>query len=258
MSGMGEYDRTMKSLVDSNPEAIIRFVLDQLYKQRKRKPLEIQIKRVVQLNTEFPKEELEGDGLFLVEGPHEPLYLIEVEFQSTAQAHMPVRLLEYLAGAKKKHWKAYEHLPVLATVIWLFDEEEKLPNSPMAWLGIDRDAEVIFHYLSIPLRSLSRQDVLALGEPTLWPLALLTKEPVDRRIVERMFSEWLEKKLYTILPIGQVVASWRLRGEDLDWLKKEYQTMLDFFKDAPAYRWMEESAYESAKHRLDQEYQRKM
>jgi stress-induced morphogen len=59
--------------------------------------------------------------------------------------------------------------------------------------------------------------------------------------IEEMFTDLLEQKLYRTLPIGQVIASWFLRGDDLIWLYKEYQKMFDLFQDSPALQWMEES-----------------
>jgi hypothetical protein len=51
-------------------------------------------------------------------------------------------------------------------------------------------------------------------------------------------------KLYDLLPIGQTIAGWLFQEIDLEWLKKEYYKMLDFFKDSPAYAWMTEEALE--------------
>ena len=35
---------------------------------------------------------------------------------------------------------------------------------------------------------------------------------------------------------------WLRQGVDLEWLKKEYRKMLEFFKESPAYHWMTEDA----------------
>jgi hypothetical protein len=64
---MGEYDHTVKMLVDKNPEAIARFVLGQWQKQHETAPQEKSITAVTQLSIEFPQEILEGDHLLLVE-----------------------------------------------------------------------------------------------------------------------------------------------------------------------------------------------
>jgi hypothetical protein len=79
---MGDYDREMKLLVDSDPKAIARFVLREWRKQGQEDIPEEKIEKVIQLNGEFEGEKLKGDGLLLVHGPEGPLYLIEIEFQS--------------------------------------------------------------------------------------------------------------------------------------------------------------------------------
>ena len=83
-----------------------------------------------------------------------------------------------------------------------------------------------------------------LQQPCLWPLALLTKGKVDRILIETMFAELLEQKLYNMLPIGHTIAAWCLRDDDLSWLHQEYQKMFEIFKDSPALQWMEDSVRE--------------
>jgi hypothetical protein len=240
------YDRTMKSLVDSNPEAIARFVLHEWRKRGRVEQAERKISKVVQLSAEFPDEELEGDGVFVVKGPEGgAMYLLEIEFQSDLHSYMPLRCLEYLIKAMRKHWKAYGDLPVLAAVIYLRDMD-KTPDSLKSWPAPYGLTSIVFHYLSISLKEMSREDLLALGEPALWPLALMTKEGVDRSIVKTMFAALLEQKLYKSLPIGYTIAGWFLQGEDLEWLHKEYRNMFNFFKDSPALQWMQEDALQMA------------
>jgi hypothetical protein len=226
--------------VDTNPEAMARFVLQQWQKQAGAVVPEARIATVTQLNTEFQSEELDGDNVLLLEGPEGPLYLIEVEFQSTLHPFMPLRSLEYCARAKKKHWKTYGDLPILAAVIYLFDDKN-MPVPPLQWTGPNGQTTLLFYYLSIQMKELPRRDLLALGEPALWPLVLLTEGQVDRILVEEMFRDLLDHQCYQTLPIGHVVAAWLLRGEDLDWLNKEYQKMYELFEDSPAIQWIEES-----------------
>lgn len=163
---MGKYDRTMKLLVDTNPEAMARFVLQQWQKQAGTIMPEASITTVTQLNTEFQSEELDGDSVLLLEGPAGPLCLVELEFQSTLHPFMPLRSLEYCARAKKKHWKAYGDLPILAVVIYLFNKEG-MPDPPLQWTGPNGQTVLLFHYLSIQLREIPRQELLALREPAL-------------------------------------------------------------------------------------------
>jgi hypothetical protein len=76
-------------------------------------------------------------------------------------------------------------------------------------------------------------------------------------MVGEMFTELIEQKLYTLLPIGHTIAGWLLRGDDLNWLSKEYAKMYDLFKDSPAIQWMEESAIKTVSERIRKEEREK-
>ena len=215
---MGEYDRTMKLLVDSNPEAMARFVLHQWQKHLRIPLPAVQITRVAELSAEFQSEELDGDNVLLVEGLDGPLYLLEVEFQSTLHSYMPLRSLEYCARAKKKHWKTYGDLPILAAVIYLFNDEG-MPEPPLRRVAPGGETVLVFSYLSIQLKTLSREELLALRQPELWPLVLLTEGRVDRIMGGKMFAELVDRKLYSTLPLAHTIAAWLMRGDDLAWLR---------------------------------------
>ena len=109
-----------------------------------------------------------------------------------------------------------------------------------------------FYYLSIKLKELPPEELLALHKPALLPLVLLTMQKVDRIIVGDMFAELIEQKLTDLLPIGHTIASWLMRADDLIWLKREYDKMHDLFQDAPALKWMEESAREDERKKANQ------
>lgn len=246
---MGEYDRTMKLLVDSNPEAMARFVLHEWQRQKHTVLPEVTITSVAELSAEFQSEELDGDNVLLVEGPDGPLYLLEVEFQSRLHSFMPLRSLEYCARAKKKHWNTYGDLPILAAVIYLFDDEG-VPEPPLRWVAPDGETVLYFSYLSIKLKALPREELLALQQPALWPLVLLTEGQVDRIIVGEMFTELIDQKRYNVLPMVHTIAAWMLSGDDLTWLHQEYDAMQELFRESPALQWMEESATKRVEARI--------
>jgi hypothetical protein len=247
---MGRYDRAMKLLVDSSPEAMVRFVLH-LWQKGKETTLPVMpITKVSQLSGEFQSEELDADTVLLVEGPEGPLYLVELEFQSTLHPYMPLRSLEYCARAKKKHWKAYGNLPIIAVVIYLFDGK-KIPDPPLRWADPNGQTTMVFWYLPIALKMLPRQELLELHEPALWPLALLTEGAVDRIMIESMFTDLIEHKQYDLLSIGHTVAAWLLKGDDLSWLHKEYNKMYEIFRDSPAIQWMEEKARQDERQKAE-------
>src|SRR5579883_917376 len=249
---MGQYDRTIKLLVDSNPEAIARFVLYAWQKQAGITLPNIQITSVTQLSTEFQSEEREADAVLLLEGPEGPLCLVQLEYQSRLHPFMPLRSLEYCARAKIKHWKEYGDLPIIAVVIYLFDEEN-VPEPPLRWLAPNGQTTLLFSYLSIKLKSFPREELLALHQPELWPLILLTEGKVDRIIVREMFADLIEQELYSLLPISHTIAGWLLRGDDKEWLHQEYQKMFHLFEDSPAFKWMEEDATKRVTARVTEE-----
>ena len=249
---MGTYDRTLKLLIDANPAAIARLALYAWQKQEPGGALNFTITSVTQLSVEFQSEEREADVVMLLEGPDGPFCLLELEVQSRRHPFMPLRSLEYCVRAKIKHWKEYGDLPILAVMLYLFDESN-IPEPPLRWLAPDGQTIMVFFYLPISLKVLPREELLALQEPELWPLVLLTEGPVDRILVQKMFADLLERKLYRTLPICHTIAAWLLRGEDCEWLHQEYEKMVDLFQDSPALKWMEEDVTKRVTERITEQ-----
>ncbi len=249
---MGHYDRTLKLLIDTNPAAIARLVLYAWQKQEPGTVPNLTITSVTQLSVEFQSEEREADAVMLLEGPDGPFCLLELEVQSQLHPFMPLRSLEYCVRAKIKHWKEYGDLPILAVVLYLFDEDH-IPQPPLRWRAPDGQTTLVFFYLPISLKLLPREELLGLHEPELWPLVLLTDGPVDRILIQKMFADLLEQKLYRTLPICHTIAAWLLRGEDREWLHQEYEKMVDLFQDSPALKWMEEDVTKRVTERITQE-----
>ena len=249
---MGHYDRTLKLLIDTNPEAIARLVLYAWQKQEPGAMPNFTITSVTQLSVEFQSEEREADAVMLLEGPTGPFCLLELEVQSRRHPFMPLRSLEYCVRAKIEHWKEYGDLPILAVMLYLFDEDT-IPQPPLRWLAPDGQTTLVFFYLPISLKLLPREELLALHEPELWPLVLLTDGPVDRILIQKMFADLLEQKLYRTLPICHTIAAWLLRGEDREWLHQEYEKMVDLFQDSPALQWMEEDVTKRVTERITEQ-----
>lgn len=234
---MGEYDHTMKVLVDADPLAIALVILR--YGQRTRSvdvPLE-GVRVIAQLSPEFPGNETRADGLLLMETVDGKQFLIHIEFQSTSDALMPDRLLDYCLRARRKHGP----LPIISCVIYL-REVGAIAEPPCLWPVFGDYNNMAFDYVCIKLWEVPREEILALNQPALLPLALLTKGEISRILIRETFEELLANKLYDLLPVGQTIASWLLQGTNLEWLKKEYRKMLDLFRDSPAYEWMTEDA----------------
>src|SRR5579883_927342 len=249
---MGTYDRTLKLLIDANPAAIARLALYAWQKQEPGGALNFTITSVTQLSFKIQSEEREADAVLLLEGPDGPLCLLELEVQSRRHPFMPLRSLEYCVRAKIKHWKEYGDLPILAVMLYLFDEDN-IPQPPLRWRAPDGQTTLVFFYLPISLKLLPREELLGLHEPELWPLVLLTDGPVDRILIQKMFADLLEQKLYRTLPICHTIAAWLLRGEDREWLHQEYEKMVDLFQDSPALKWMEEDVTKRVTERITEQ-----
>jgi predicted transposase YdaD len=241
---MGEYDRAMKLLVAGDPRAIVQFVLQQARIARKMTIRIHNIEILSKLSTEFQGVDADADGLLLVTAEDGRQFLVHIEFQSTRDPFMADRLLDYCLRARRTHSpKEGPPLPIISCVIYLRDVGN-VPEPPLIWELFEDEKNLVFDYLSIKLYELPREDILALNQPGLLPLSLLTRDGINRTIVKSMFDELLANKLNDLLPVGHTIATWVLGATDLAWLKREYNNMLDFFKDSPAYKWMTDDARE--------------
>ncbi len=88
------------------------------------------------------------------------------------------------------------------------------------------------------------------------PLALLAKGAVNDILLREMFETLLANRLYDLVPVGQTIAAWLLRGASLERLKKEYYKMLDLFEDSPFYEWVAETVSEKNRLLLEEANQR--
>lgn len=252
---MGKYDRAMKLLVTSDPKALVEFVLQ---RARRTHGMAMRIKYIevpAELSTEFPGIDAEADGLLLITTEDGRRFLVHIEFQSKNDPLMADRLLDYCLRARHKHSpKEGPPLPIISCVIYL-RECGQVPEPPLAWELFDDEKNLVFDYISIKLHELPREEILALNEPGLLPLSLLAKGTVNGTIVKEMFDELLAHKLYDLLPIGHTIATWVLGTADQAWLEREYNKMLDIFKDSPTYKWMERDARAEAQQALREEMQ---
>jgi len=92
-----------------------------------------------------------------------------------------------------------------------------------------------FDYVNVKLCELSGEEILSLNQPGLLPLSLLTQRRISRKIVTEMFESLLANNLNNLMAVGYTIATWVLKTTDLRWLEREYNKMLDFFRDSPAY-----------------------
>ena len=170
------FDATTKELLEAHPEAWLRLLLRS------------EVPPVVVLNADLSTITTEADKLLRVEGP-EP-WLVHVEFQSSYDATLPLRLQRYNILAHTRHG-----LPALSLVVLLRREadapgltgllQQRLPDG---WLYHE------FRYRVVRVWELPVEEVLAAGIGTLplAPLAAVAPEAVPdvlRRVQDRLVRE---------------------------------------------------------------------
>ena len=243
---MGQYDHAMKSIVDADPQAIAQLVVH-LARTQGIFILKGDIKSVTRLNSEFQGVEATADGLLLIETVDGRRFIIHIEFQSTRDKYMPDRLLDYCLRTRRK----YGPLPILCCVIYLRDDGN-IEEPPWIWPWFEDQVAMIFQYVCIKLWETPREEIEVSQQPALWPLALLAKGAIDDILVRKMFENLLANKLHDLIPVGQTVAAWLLKGASLERLKKEYYRMLELFEDSPFYEWVAEREAEKVRQQIEE------
>ena len=230
---MGDWDKSLKSLVADCPRAFAELVLREL-------KLEMPgIKDIVQLDTHSQGYDLDADALLLITLEDGEEILLHIEFQSVTDQDMPERLLEYCFRARKKYGKK----PIISCVIYLRDGG-KVQEPPHCWELKSGRKFMAFDYLCIKLYEEEAEKLLELNQLAIWPLTLLTKGGANRTIVAGIFNELQTHGLRNLLPVTNLLASLAFQNDksNLEWLERKYREMTIDFKDLPAYHWMTDDA----------------
>ncbi len=235
---MGNYDQSMKLLVAANPLAIATLILRSAGIEL---PTE-GIATIELLSTEFEGEELDADALLLITTIDGEKILLHIEFQSSRDTTMPDRQMAYCLRARKKHG----YLPIISCVIYLRKDGNVL-EPPAFWQLRNGRKWMIFDYVCIKLWEHTSEELLALNQPALLPLTLLTQGEKNRTMVAEMFQTLLDNRLQDVLPVAEMLAALVLKESDLAWLKREVSMLTDLFKESPAYEWMTEDAREEGR-----------
>lgn len=231
---MGDWDKSLKSLVADCPLAFAELILRELKINARG------IKVVAQLDTGLQGYDLDADALLLITLEDGEEILVHIEFQSVSDNEMPDRLLEYCFRARKK----YGRKPIVSCVIYLRDVG-KVQEPPHSW-GLKSGRKLMaFDYLAIKLHEEEADKLLTLNQPAILPLTLLTKGGASRTMVAGIFNELQSNGLRNLLPVTHLLANLVLKDNkvDLDWLERKYREMTVNFKDLPAYHWMTDDAY---------------
>jgi hypothetical protein len=225
---MGKYDSAMKFLLADDPSALVQLLLE---------GTGIEIVEVKEhLSTTFPGKDLSADALLLVTTKEGYEFLLHLEFQVKITSNIGDRLFDYNHRAQLLHKR-----PVVSCVIFL-REEGAPPKSPLVSQLPNGTIIYAFSYVGLNMWELTADDLYKFRQTSLLPLLVLTKNSARRTIVESVYQTLLEQGKKNLLPVSYVLSALVLEAEDLSWLERMYQTMLDELKESPAYHWMTDDA----------------
>ncbi len=210
------YDDAMKKLVMGNPQDLVLWVLPRAQFGK-------------QLPYELSVENIYADGLLQV-SLHGKEFLLHIEFQSSNDAYIGERLLEYNVLASRQ----YDFLPVYSCVIYLKNHGD-VPQSPFIRELPSGEEIVRFQYRSIELGKLTSEELLQTGLAGLLPLLPLTRDGARREVVEKMIAGLISAEKTESLLIGYALASKVLKN-DLKWLRRRFAVFGDILRDTPVFQ----------------------
>jgi predicted transposase YdaD len=125
-------------------------------------------------------------------------FLLHIEFQSSNDAYIGERLLEYNVLASRQ----YDFLPVYSCVIYLKNHSEELLQTGLAGL---------------------------------LPLLPLTRDGARREVVEKMITGLISAEKTESLWIGYALAT-KVLKDDLKWLRRRFAVFNDILRETPAFQ----------------------
>lgn len=208
------YDDAMKKLVMGNPQDLVLWVLPRAQFGK-------------QLPYELSVENIYADGLLQVSLDGKE-FLLHIEFQSSNDAYIGERLLEYNVLASRQ----YDFLPVC--VIYLKNHGD-VPQSPFIRALPSGEEIVRFQYRSIELGKLTSEELLQTGLAGLLPLLPLTRDGARREVVEKMITGLISAEKTESLWIGYALAT-KVLKDDLKWLRRRFAVFSDILRETPAFQ----------------------
>lgn len=211
-----QWDDTMKRLIRLNPQHFVSWILRGA---QFREALSIELKNWTR-ETDFLLDVI-LDRL---------LMLLHIEFQSTDDADMAQRLLEYNILATREHGRK-----VLSCVIYL-RPDKNIAESPLIWTLPNEQEVLRFHFIVIKLWEIPAEDILQTGLTGLLPLLPLTKGGARREVVDEMVTG-LAAEERRLLPLAKMFASLILKDEaDREWLNRRFAVYKDILEDSWVYQ----------------------
>jgi len=197
------WDDTMKRLIRENPQHFVNFFLKRaLFKDL--------------LSVELKNRTVEADTVLKVVLDDGKEMLLHIEFQSTDDAKMEQRMLEYNVLATREHKKH-----VYSCVIYLCEEKD-IAESPLVWTTPDGHEILRFYFVVVKLWELSSEDIIEMGLVGLLPLIPLTKDGKQHEVTERMIDKIVAEQP-GLLQWAKIFAGLVFKDEiDHKWLEEKF------------------------------------
>ena len=211
------WDDTMKRLVRANPQDFVSWFLERA-----------QFKDM--LSVELKNRTIESDLLLLVDLDGEEV-LLHLEFQSTKDEDMPLRLLEYNVLTTRQHARR-----VYSCVLYL-RKDGVVPESPLVWRMPDGNEILRFHFEVIKLWEMTADSLIKTRFVGLFPLLPLTKDGKRHEVVDEMVTRIVEAKQPALLRYAQMFSSLVFKDrDDKAWLERRFAVYNDILEESWVYQ----------------------
>jgi hypothetical protein len=196
-----------------------------------------------QFSETFHSAELEADSMIetLRDGERE---LVQVEFQSSYDPHMPQRIIEYSLMGFRRH-----QCPVRSYVLYL-RKSGKPPRSPLIRKYNDGQRFLWFRYTVIQIWNMEYREWLDQDRKGLFPLVPLMKGGARREVVEEVierlrYSDGTIENSRELLELTGLFSGLAfIKPNDKEWSKERFAMLKDVFKDNFMYDFFLEQAKE--------------
>src|SRR5579883_33328 len=211
------WDDTMKRLISAHPQHFVSWLLkDAQFMQL--------------LPQELKNKTREADVIFQVL-LNEAEMLLHLEFQSSDDSNMALRLLEYNVLAISEYKR-----PVLSCVLYLRNGQT-IAESPLEWRLPNGQAVLTFPFLVVKLWEVAAEEITQTGLVGLLPLLPLTRDGARHEVIEVMIEHIMAAKQFNLLTWGEIFAGLVLKDvHDQEWLKRRFAMHKDILEESWVYQ----------------------
>ena len=182
------------------------------------------------LPQELKNKTREADVIFQVL-LNEAEMLLHLEFQSSDDSNMALRLLEYNVLAISEYKR-----PVLSCVLYL-RKGQTIAESPLEWRLPNGQAVLTFTFLVVKLWEVAAEEITQTGLVGLLPLLPLTRDGARHEVIEVMIEHIMAAKQFNLLTWGEIFAGLVLKDvHDQEWLKRRFAMHKDILEESWVYQ----------------------